>query len=180
MGIVKGQVVLYTNKEKGDTSIQKARNRPAVVVSNNNCNVFSPVITIVPLTTKKISKVMPTHVLIDRPHGDKNIVLCEQILSVVKQDVIVTSEYVTDDELREIELGLMVQMGLIKHKPAKHLHLVKESNESPAENKQEICEESKPKETSSDEFLSMARDTIETNIKFLTELNKRIQDKNKK
>lgn len=174
MGIRRGQVVLYSNNEKGDTPIQKADNRPAVVVSNNSCNNFSPVITIVPLTSKKTHKMMPTHAFVDRETG-LNVALCEQVISVVKKDVIPTSGFVTEKELNDIELSLMVQMGLMKQKPIETAG----ENEPPAEQTDEPCEESKPKERIDNGLLDMAKETLKANMKFLCELSKRIDEINK-
>ena len=57
--------------------------RPVLVVSNDMANKYSPVITIVPLTTKTDKKKLPTHVPISncglpRP----SIVLAEQITAL--------------------------------------------------------------------------------------------------
>lgn len=56
--------------------------RPCIVVSNETCNKFSPIVTVVPLTTKD-KKPLPTHVLLeveDLPvHGT---ILCEQVQSI--------------------------------------------------------------------------------------------------
>ena len=41
--------------------------RPAVVVSNNKANRHSPVVTVVPMTTKTRKTFLPTHVLIPIP-----------------------------------------------------------------------------------------------------------------
>ncbi len=56
--------------------------RPVVVVSNDAANRYSPVVTVVPLTSQR-KKPLPTHVVI-RDHGLKKIstALCEQVTSV--------------------------------------------------------------------------------------------------
>lgn len=67
-----------------DGSLQ-AGGRPVLVVSNNKANEFSPVITIIPITSKMGKANLPTHVLIkecglERP----SIALAEQITSINK------------------------------------------------------------------------------------------------
>ena len=51
--------------------------RPAVVVSNDMCNRYSPVITVVFLTTRE-KKDLPTHVQIKSSRYDSTA-LCEQV-----------------------------------------------------------------------------------------------------
>ena len=63
------------------TSIQLNR-RPVVVVSNNQINKYSPVVTVVPLTTKQRNEYLPTHISI-RCVQD-SICLAEQIRVVDK------------------------------------------------------------------------------------------------
>lgn len=59
--------------------------RPVIIVSNDQANEHSPVVTVVPLTSKLGKNALPTHVflrnrMLDRP----SLVLCEQIISVDK------------------------------------------------------------------------------------------------
>lgn len=63
--------------------------RPVLIVSNDKANEYSPVITIVPITSKIEKKKLPTHVFmvncgLERP----SIALAEQITSINKSDLI--------------------------------------------------------------------------------------------
>lgn len=63
--------------------------RPVLIVSNDKANEFSPVITIVPITSKLGKKKLPTHVFmtscgLERP----SIALAEQITSINKSKLI--------------------------------------------------------------------------------------------
>lgn len=59
--------------------------RPVVVVSNDAANAHSPVVTVVPLTTRRNKHHLPTHVYLQNHGlGCGSIALCEQILSVDK------------------------------------------------------------------------------------------------
>lgn len=71
----------------GDGSVQGG-NRPCVVVSNDMGNKYSPVVIVVPLTSSKVKRPMPTHVFVDA--NDCGIfcdstVLCEQVITVTKE-----------------------------------------------------------------------------------------------
>ncbi|WWR21055.1 type II toxin-antitoxin system PemK/MazF family toxin [Lachnospiraceae bacterium JLR.KK009] len=67
-----------------DGSLQ-AGGRPVLVISNDKANEYSPIITIIPITSKMNKAKLPTHVLIEacgltRP----SIALAEQITSINK------------------------------------------------------------------------------------------------
>lgn len=61
--------------------------RPAVIISNNSCNKFSPVVTVVPLTSQR-KKYLPTHVNICGFGLDRSsIVLCEQLITIDRSQI---------------------------------------------------------------------------------------------
>lgn len=67
-----------------DSSVQHGI-RPVVVVSNNAANRFSPVITVVPLTSRLNKRIMPTHVYLQEKGLDRpSIALCEQVITLDK------------------------------------------------------------------------------------------------
>ena len=73
----------------GNSSVQGGI-RPAVVISNDKGNKFSPVLIVVPLTSR-VKKYMPTHHTIEPSVGNgvskTSIVLAEQIITVGKDMV---------------------------------------------------------------------------------------------
>lgn len=67
-----------------DGSLQ-AGARPVLVVSNDKANEHSPVITIIPITSRMGKKKLPTHVLIKECGLEKpSVALAEQITSINK------------------------------------------------------------------------------------------------
>lgn len=55
--------------------------RPVVIISNNLANAHSPVVTVIPLTSRLNKHQLPTHVyLLDRA----SIALCEQVMALDK------------------------------------------------------------------------------------------------
>lgn len=91
------------------SSIQRP-NRPAVVVSNDKCNQFSPVITIVYITLG-IKKDLPTHYEINNKdaHGT---VMCEQITSIPKNQLSNKLGNCTEEDMTEIEKCMRIQINL--------------------------------------------------------------------
>ena len=88
--------------------------RPVVVVSNNMANMYSPVVTVVPLTTKLSKKHLPTHVLV-LTSGLRNVslALCEQLTALDKSRLTHYIGYVGDaDDRAALDRAMAVQLGL--------------------------------------------------------------------
>lgn len=84
--------------------------RPAIIVSNDMANKFSPVVEVVYLTTQpKID--MPTHVII-RSAARESTALCEQVTSVAKTRIGDYLSKLTPDELQRINLALCTSLDL--------------------------------------------------------------------
>lgn len=82
----KGDIYM-ANLGKDEGSLQ-AGLRPVIIVSNNAANEHSPVITVIPMTTKK-KKRLPTHVYIqDCGLPRPSLALAEQITSINKSKMI--------------------------------------------------------------------------------------------
>lgn len=65
--------------------------RPVLIVQNNKGNIFSPTVTVLPITTKiHKSEGMPTHVLIDDLNvlPEKSAIMAEQITTIDKSKLI--------------------------------------------------------------------------------------------
>ena len=59
--------------------------RPVLIVSNDTANKFSPIITIVPLTSKTYRVHLPTHVFLQGYGLSRNsLACCEQVMSLDK------------------------------------------------------------------------------------------------
>lgn len=88
--------------------------RPVVVVSNDAANRFSPVISIVPLTSKLNKTALPTHVYLRSPALNRaSLALCEQLTAVDKQCLVRRLGSVEPGFQRlAIKHGLAVQLGL--------------------------------------------------------------------
>ncbi len=95
-----------------NTSIQ-GEQRPVIVVSNIKCNKNSPVITVVPLTSK-IKASLPTHVHVGNESNlnVKSIALCEQPQSIDKWRVKKLVGNCHTKVLRQIEKAISIQLGL--------------------------------------------------------------------
>lgn len=82
--------------------------RPAIVISNNKANYFSPIVTICPITSRCKKKDMNTHVpiLLDEP----SFIICEQILSVNKKCLFRFVFNIGNEKMLEVDEALSIQL----------------------------------------------------------------------
>ena len=109
--------IIIADLGQHETSIQSGI-RPCVVMSNNMANRHSPVITVVPLTSKIHKKeYLPTHVFLNGYRntglGCHSLALCEQITSVAFSDILEVTGKVSERKLAEISHAVGVQCGLV-------------------------------------------------------------------
>lgn len=92
--------------------------RPAVVVSNNKANRHSPVINVVPLTSKiKKKRFLPTHVLVSVSAGRGlnrcSLALAEQVETIDKDNLLDRKGSITSNAVMEqITKALQIQIGV--------------------------------------------------------------------
>lgn len=113
MRINRGQIWLAKLAEiKNDTSIQQGI-RPVIIISNNKCNKHSPVITIIPLTTK-IKNNLPTHVKIPTYLGidKKSMAITEQVMPLDIKNLIKLQGKCSNDIMNQINNALLIQLGI--------------------------------------------------------------------
>ena len=87
--ITRGTIIMV-DLPLGNGSVQGGT-RPAVVISNDKGNKFSPVLIVVPLTSRMDKKFMPTHHTIEPSMinglSKTSIALAEQIITIGKDTV---------------------------------------------------------------------------------------------
>ena len=111
----RGQIVMVDfGESKG--SIQGGL-RPALIVSNNKANHFSPVIICVPLTSKINKKPLPTHALIEPCQTDNNLIrasvaLCEQIITITKDSVRTITGKISKKDCERIDECVRISLAL--------------------------------------------------------------------
>ena len=106
----KRRYILHCPRGGAVTGSEQYADRPAIIVSNNECNKHSSVIEVVYITTQPKAD-LPTHVTI-RSTGRTSIALCEQVSSVSTERVNNYIGRVTDQEMENIDIALMISLGL--------------------------------------------------------------------
>lgn len=111
MIIKRGDIIMAELKYKDDgrSKIQSGL-RPIIVISNDLCNKFSPVLTGVALTTQQ-KTTLPTHVYISKDIGleKDSIAMCEQPLSIDRYDLLYKVAECPHDIMLQIEKALEIQ-----------------------------------------------------------------------
>jgi len=108
--IRRGDIFYIAPADIEEIGSEQRGGRPAIVVSNEACNKYSPVIEVVFLTTKE-KKNMPTHVKINSSKYPSTA-MCEQITSVDKSRLMNYMSSISVEELREVNEGIIVSLGL--------------------------------------------------------------------
>lgn len=95
--------------------------RPAVIVSNNKANEHSPVVTVVPLTSRIYKKrFLPTHVFVPKKAGSglrrNSLALAEQVETIDKVLLLERRGHVNDPAVMgQITRALQIQIGAVEN-----------------------------------------------------------------
>lgn len=106
--------VFYANLGYDGTSRQGGV-RPIVIVSNQQCNRYSQIVSVVCLSTSKTKHPLPTHVKLKATEtGLKkdSICLCEQPMSIAKSSLLSYVISLEEKYMRQIDDGLRRQLCL--------------------------------------------------------------------
>lgn len=112
--IHRGQV-FYVNLGESDGSSVQAGIRPAVVISNEACNRFSPVISICALSSRIKKNNIPTHVFLSANETGLNrdsICLCEQPMTIARDRLLEHVTTLSDKHIEKISNALRIQLAL--------------------------------------------------------------------
>lgn len=102
--------VFYIESSFSTVGSEQRAGRPAVVVSNDANNEFSPTVEVVYLTTQPKHE-LPTHVEINSLKRE-SIALCEQITSVAVERIGDYCGAVSNAEMSAIETAMLVSLGI--------------------------------------------------------------------
>ena len=104
---------IYLAKLPSNNGHSQSGTRPVVVISNDAANTYSPLVSVIPLTTRN-KKPLPTHVALTATGLHKpSTALCENVMPLDKQFMIKRIGYVWDTADRaKLERAVAVQLGL--------------------------------------------------------------------
>lgn len=109
--MTRGDIVYVHNDKQKSTGSEWTKDRPAIIVSNDACNKFSPVVEVVYTTTSKRKHLLPTHVVLHSTPVT-SVALCEAVYSVDKSRIERTIGHCSNHEIFKINHALAVSLGL--------------------------------------------------------------------
>ena len=116
--------VWYAGLDRMTGSFVQGGNRPVLIVSNDVNNAVSPLVTVIPMTSKPKKMYLPTHVWIesDQMRGvgkgatavASGLMLAEQITTIDKHRLLYRMCEVKDEAaIKQIEHSVNVQLGMV-------------------------------------------------------------------
>lgn len=95
------------------TSVQDGC-RPAFIMSNDTANLYSGIVTVVPMTSKLKKSYLPTHVILtdECPALEPSMVLGEQLTTVGKPALKSYVGRISSAKIHEIEKAVEAHLGL--------------------------------------------------------------------
>src|SRR5262245_38010295 len=104
----RGEVWWANFTESVGGEVQKTR--PAVIVSNDTANQFANRVQVIPLSSKT-EKLYPCEAKV-MAGGQESKAMADQLATVSKKRLIEYMGQLTDNEMREINIAIRIQLGL--------------------------------------------------------------------
>lgn len=108
--IRRGDIFYIDNNGHQTVGSEQGAGRPAIIVSNDKANRYSPVVLVVYLTTQP-KEDLPTHVAITSTKR-KSTALCEQVTPVSVSRIGDYSGTASSKEMKMIDVALMVALAV--------------------------------------------------------------------
>ena len=109
--MTRGDIVYVRVDKNKSTGSEWVWDRPAIIVSNDTCNKFSPVVEVVFTTSSRRKHLLPTHVILHST-PQVSVALCESVYSVDKSRINRIIGHCSPKELFRINGALAVSLGL--------------------------------------------------------------------
>ena len=110
MELHRGDIIWYCKEENETIGSEQYGTRPAIIVSNDIANFYSPIVLVVPLTSRSKAE-QPTHATIIMGEH-KSVALCEQVTSISVKRIISKIGYVSPKQMKSVSNALKVALFL--------------------------------------------------------------------
>ncbi|MEI6731057.1 MAG: type II toxin-antitoxin system PemK/MazF family toxin [archaeon] len=94
---------------------EQGKVRPAVVVQNDVFNRFSPLLIVIPLTSKIYTKGYPTNVFVKSEESGLNndsTILSNQIRTIDKSRVVKKISFLNSELMKKVDMAIKVSLAL--------------------------------------------------------------------
>lgn len=95
---------------------EQAGERPVLVLSNEQCNKFAPVVIVCSITSQ-VKKMLPTHVELNLK--EQSIAMLEQLRTIDKARLLHKLCDIDIETQMKVEMALMISVGLYDYMPVK-------------------------------------------------------------
>lgn len=117
LGAMVNRGQIWFAKLEGGVGSQQSGERPVLIVQNDMGNKYSPVCTVIPMTSQP-KKHMPTHVVLFPSEGvnKRSIVMAEQIMTISKSQIVASGYIgtVPENKMAQVENAIKIQCGMQK------------------------------------------------------------------
>jgi mRNA interferase MazF len=110
--IKRGDILLADLGE--NVGSEQSGKRPVVVLQNDIGNRYAPTTIVLPITTKRAKKSLPTHVDIGALPGkeEDSFVLCEQIRTIDKKRILFKIASIREELMEQVAEAMHVSIGM--------------------------------------------------------------------
>jgi len=105
---------IWVAELQGGRGSEQNMKRPILVLQNNLGNKYAPTVTIIPLTSSRGKRPLPTHVTLHRTIclTSLSIALAEQVSTISKERLIKFIGNIDKNEMFAIEDAVLIQCGI--------------------------------------------------------------------
>jgi mRNA interferase MazF len=106
--------VLFADLDSQSQGSEQAGERYVVVVSNNKCNVHSPVVIVACISASTLHHYLPTHQYADERNGLKrpSTIMYEQLKTIDKRRLVNKVGHLNAKQMQEMNEKLAISVGL--------------------------------------------------------------------
>jgi mRNA interferase MazF len=112
MKIERGDIILADLDPAKGHEIQKTR--PVIVITNNIANMHSPLVTVIPVTSKRLDRVLRFELLLGKVKGlpKPSKALVQQLRTIDKNRLVSKLGTLSDEAMSELDERLKIHLGL--------------------------------------------------------------------
>lgn len=138
----RGQVWFIPQGEPDANGHIQGGSRPYLIVSNDTCNLYSPVLHVAPITSREKTQ-MPTHIKYRNDKNYINTILVEQVTLMSTSKFNKPAKYlyeISEDMMKQVDEAIKVQFSLDYAKSPYNLEEMHDDEDTEAEAQREITE----------------------------------------
>jgi mRNA interferase MazF len=106
----RGEIYYIDLDDEEGVGSEQSGSRPAVIIQNDVGNTYSPTVIVATITSSKVKKNIPTHMVIDLQKV--STILCEQIKTVSKNRLKDKMGELSKEDMTVLDDKIKISLGL--------------------------------------------------------------------